>query len=139
MTLYIIDLTVPANTSQTEPVEQTIKIEEEVIVSVSCFFPAGCRGLVYTAVYYGEEQIFPRPHGKYLRGDNETIGWQEYYELPEVPCILTIRAWSPGTSYDHTITWRINALPRKYAFWWVNIYRLLSFISRVFTVFGRRG
>jgi len=116
-----------------------VKIEEEVIVKVMVHFPAGCHGYVYTACYYGEEQIFPRPYGSYLHGDGETITWEEYYELPESPCILTIRAWSPGTGYDHTITWRINALPRKYAFWWVNIYRLLSFISRVFTVFGRRG
>ena len=134
MTLYIVDLDVPANTSQTEPVEQTIKIEEEVIVSVSCFFPAGCRGMVYTAVYYGEEQIFPRPYGKYLHGDNETIKWSEYYELPETPCILTIRGWSPGTSYDHTVTWRICALPRKYAFWWMILDRFISFLAKIFRV-----
>ena len=139
MTLYIVDLTVPADTAQTSPAEKTVKIEEEVVVKVMVHFPAGCHGYVYTACYYGEEQIFPRPYGSYLRGDAETITWEEYYELPESPCILTIRGWSPGTSYDHTITWRINALPRKYAFWWVNISKLLSFISRVFTVFGRRG
>ena len=139
MTLYIVDVTVPANTPESNPVEAQIKIEEEVIVKLMVHFPAGCHGYVYTACYYGEEQIFPRPYGSYLHGDGETIAWEEYYELPESPCILTIRAWSPGTSYDHTITWRINALPRKYAFWWVNISRLLSFISRVFTVFGRRG
>ena len=139
MTLYVVDLTVPKDTSQTNPEEETVKIEEEVIVSIECHFPPGCRGMVYTACYYGEEQLFPRPYGSYLHGDGETIRWSEYYELPHTPCVLTIRGWSPGTNYDHTITWRINALPRKYAFWWVNISRLLSFISRVFTVFGRRG
>jgi len=139
MTLYVVDVTVPANTSQTDPKEETVKIEEEVIVSIECHFPPGCRGMVYTACYYGEEQLFPRPYGSYLHGDGETIKWSEYYELPESPCILTVRGWSPGTNYDHTVTWRINALPRKYAFWWVNVSKLLSFISRVFTVFGRRG
>ena len=139
MTLYIVDVTVPANTPESKPVEQTVKIEEEVVVKIMVHFPAGCHGYVYTACYYGEEQIFPRPYGSYLHGDGETIAWEEYYELPETPCYLTIRAWSPGTSYDHTITWRISALPRKYAFWWVNISRLLTFISRAFTFFGRRG
>jgi len=134
MTLYIVDVTVPADTSQTDPVEYTVKIEEEVVVSVSCFFPAGCRGMVYSAVYYGEEQLFPRPYGKYLHGDNETIGWQEYYELPESPCILTIRAWSPGTSYSHTITWRINALNKNIAKWWLAIERLINVFARVFRV-----
>ena len=139
MTLYVVDLTVPKDTQQTSPKEETVKIEEEVIVSIECHFPPGCRGMVYTACYYGEEQLFPRPYGSYLHGDGETIRWEECYELPHTPCVLTIRGWSPGTNYDHTVTWRINALPKKYAFWWVNIFKLLSFISRVFTVFGRRG
>jgi len=139
MTLYVVDVTVPANTQQNSPKEVQVEIEEEVVVSVECHFPPGCRGMVYTACYYGKEQIFPRPHDSYLHGDGETIKWQEYYELPESPCTLTIRAWSPGTNYDHTITWRINALPKNIAFWWVNIARLLNLISRAFSFFGRRG
>jgi len=134
MTLYTIDITVPADTQQTSPKEETVEIREEVVVSVECHFPPGCRGMVYTACYYGEEQIFPRPHGSYLHGDGETIRWQEYYELPEKPCILTIRAWSPGTSYDHTITWRINALPKNIAFWWRIIDKLIGFLAKLFRV-----
>ena len=134
MTLYIVDLTVPADTSQTSPAEKTVKIEEEVIVKVMVHFPAGCHGYVYTACYYGEEQIFPRPYGSYLHGDGETITWEEYYELPESPCFLSIRGWSPGTSYDHTVTWRINALPKKYAFWWMVLDRFISFLARIFRV-----
>ena len=139
MTLYVVDVTVPADTSQTNPVEYQVEIEEEVVVHVEVMFPPGPRGMVYTACYYGEEQLFPRPYGSYLHGDGETIAWEEYYELPESPCYLTIRAWSPGTSYPHTITWRINALPKNIAFWWVNITRLLNFISHAFAFFGRRG
>jgi len=134
MTLYVVDVTIPANTSQTSPKEETVKIEEEVIVSIECHFPPGCRGMVYTACYYGEEQLFPRPYGSYLHGDGETIRWSEYYELPESPCILTIRGWSPGTIYDHTITWRINALPKKYAFWWTVLDRFISFLAKIFRV-----
>ena len=134
MTLYVVDVTVPADTAQTSPKEETVKIEEEVVVSVECHFPPGCRGMVYTACYYGEEQIFPRPHGSYLHGDGETVKWQEYYELPEKPCTLTIRGWSPGTSYDHTITWRINALPKNIAKWWLALDRFIGFLAKVFRV-----
>jgi len=134
MTLYIVDVTVPANTPQTSPTEETVKIEEEVIVHVEVMFPPGPRGMVYTACYYGEEQLFPRPYGSYLRGDGEVIEWNECYELPESPCILTIKAWSPGTSYDHTITWRINALPKSVAFWWKIIDKLIGFLARLFRV-----
>ena len=134
MTLYIVDVTVPADTFQTSPIEKTVKIEEEVIVKVMVHFPAGCHGYVYTACYYGEEQIFPRPYGSYLHGDAETITWEEYYELPESPCILTIKARSPGTNYPHKITWRINALPRSVAFWWKIIDKLIGFLAKLFRV-----
>jgi len=139
MTLYVIDLTVPKDTQQTNPKEETVKIEEEVIVAIECHFPPGCRGMVYTACYYGEEQLFPRPYGSYLHGDGETIRWEEYYELPHTPCVLTIRGWSPGTSYDHTVTWRINALPKWVVFWWIPFQRLLNFLIRAITMFGRGG
>ena len=62
MTLYVVDVTVPADTSQTDPKEETVKIEEEVIVSIECHFPPGCRGMVYTACYYGEEQLLSLIH-----------------------------------------------------------------------------
>ena len=130
----MVELTVPANTPSSSPVEAEVEIKEEVIVKVECRFYAGCAGMVYTACYYGEEQLFPRPHGSYLHGDDETISWSEYHELPESPCVLTIRAWSPGTSYDHTITWRINALPKKYAFWWAVLDRFIGFLAKIFRV-----
>ena len=139
MTLYVVDVTVPPDTPKEAPVEYEVEVWEEVIVSLECHFPLGCRGRVYTAVYYGEEQLFPRPFGVYLRGDGETIKWQEYYELPHVPCVLRIRAWSPGTRYPHTIIWRLNALPRNIAKWWTNIVSMLNLISLAYSFFGRRG
>jgi len=138
MTLYIVDMIVPERTPQDNPLEKTITIEEEVIVSVACFFPAGCRGRVYTAIYYGEEQIFPRPFGEYLHGDNETIAWQEYYELPESPCTLTIRAWSPTAQYSHAITWRINALPKNIAMWWGVIGKFVEALNSFLKLFKVR-
>ncbi len=132
MTLYWFDITIPANTPESNPVEKEVMIEEEVIVRLSCHFPSGCRGMVYTAIYYGEEQIFPRPYGSYLHGDGETITWDEYYVLPSSPCVLTIRGWSPGTRYDHTIQWRIVALPRRYVFWWTVMDKFINVLTKIF-------
>ncbi len=134
MTLYVVDLTIPANTSEQNPITVKLQVEEEVVVRVGCYFPPGCRGMVYTAVYYGEEQIFPRPYASYLHGDGEAITWDEYYVLPSSPCVLTIRGWSPGTRYDHTVQWRIVALPRMYVFWWTILDRFIDLFAKVFRV-----
>jgi hypothetical protein len=134
MTLYVVDVTVPADTPADNPVEVELVVEEDVVTRVACHFPPGCRGFVHTAVFIGHIQVFPRPFPNTLHGDAETISWEEWLPLPETPCKLTIRAWSPGARYPHTITWRIIALPRYVAMWWWIFERFISLLKLIFRV-----
>lgn len=134
MTLYIVEITVPANTPESNPIEVKLEIEEDIIVKVECRFYAGCCGMVKTACFYGQYQLFPRPAGTYLAGDDETISWSEYIILPHVPCTLTFKAWSPGTAYDHTIVWRIVALPKVVAMWWIWLEKFINILAKLFRV-----
>jgi hypothetical protein len=134
MTLYVVDVTVPANTPSGNPVEVELEVEGDVVTRVSCHFPPGCRGFVHTSVWIGHIQVFPRPFPRTLHGDGETITWDEFFELPESPCKLTIKAWSPRTNYSHTITWRITVLPRYVATWWYVIGELIRFLAKLFRV-----
>jgi len=134
MTLYVIDVTVPPNTPAANPVEEEFIVEGDVITHVSCHFPPGCRGMVHTAIYLGHIQVFPRPFPNTLHGDGETIAWSEFFPLPESKCKLTIKAWSPGTRYPHTITWRLVVLPRYVAMWWWILERFISLLKVIFSV-----
>jgi len=134
MTLYTAIITVPKDTRPESPVAYTLEVEEDVITYVSVRFPSGCQLMVHTAAYIGEVQIIPRPFGSSFAGDGETIAYQELIELPYTPCPITIKAWSPGTRYDHRIVWRIVALPRWYALWWAALERFISVLRAVLGV-----
>jgi hypothetical protein len=134
LTLYVVDVTVPPNTASGRPVQAEVQVEEDIITRVSCFFPPGCVGMVHTSVWIGHIQVIPRPYPQTLHGDAETITWDEFLPLPESPCKLTIKAWSPGTSYPHTITWRIVALPRSVAAWWYVVGQLVNILAKLFRV-----
>ena len=132
--IYSIPIIVPANTPSNKPVEVNVEINEEVITHVRVRFPPGPSCMVRTALYYGQSQIFPQPPDTYLAGDDETIEWDEFVILPSSPCRLTIRAWSPGTMYDHVIFWYIVALPMDVAAWWTSIDNFISILSKLMRV-----
>ena len=132
--IYSIPVVVPANTPINKPVEVDVEIHEKVITLVRVRFPPGPSCMVMTALYYGQSQIFPQPSGAYLAGDDEVIEWHEYFELPSTPCRLTIRAWSPGTMYDHIIFWHVVALPSNVVKWWLVMDKFISVLSKVMRV-----
>jgi len=111
MPIYPVTLTVPADTPETAPVEADVEIEERVVTRVDVKFKPGCMDMVHVAVFYGIKQLFPRETGKSVVGDAETVSWLEWWEAPEVPCTLTFKAWSPGTSYQHVLPCRVETEP----------------------------
>ena len=111
MPIYTTSLTVPAGTSTTSPANVEVKVNEWTIIRFDVFFPPGCAGLVHIAVYYGSEQIAPKPAGSSIRGDGETVSWPEEWRCPEKPCPITFLGWSPSASYDHTVLLRVITRP----------------------------
>jgi hypothetical protein len=119
MPVYTYALWVPAATPETDPVSVDAELpyflrQPSVLHKIEIHFPEGCNGLVHVAIFYGIRQIFPQIEGMTFRGNAETVSFNEYYELPNDPTTLTIKAWSPETRYDHTIFVRFGVLPRWY-------------------------
>jgi len=138
--LYVVELNVPANTPDINPVKETIEIERGVITSIEVHFPPGVRGMVKTAMFKGHYQVFPRPPGTWLTGDAETIRADVFYEVTGIRERFTIYGKSPGTNYPHLITWRINVLPRQIAMPWLAFSRLVEAIYNFISMLsgGRR-
>ena len=130
---YAWDVTVPANTSDTAPIEETLKLTKGTVTKVSIKFPAGCSGLVKVRLYYEEFQLVPLTKGEYVTGDDETVDAEMLYELRSRPYALKLRASSPGTSYNHTITVRVTLMPTAYAAAWLY---LAKFVDAVTTLIG---
>ena len=111
MPLYCESLTVPKNTPKANPVQVTIKIEQRIIVFAGVKFPDGCHDMVQVAGYYGIKQLFPYHPEESITGNDEMVPTIEWFESPTVPWKITVKGWSPGAAYDHTVLIRIITLP----------------------------
>jgi len=131
MTLYHADITIPAGTSKENPVTKDLTIKDEVITKIAVTFPWGCNGLVYIAIFYGPYQLFPRPDGEALHDSGKRVEARMYYECPEKETKLTIKAWAPSTTYDHTLLVDVEALPKKLAAPFTTLDKLSSLLRRI--------
>jgi len=132
MPIYPVELTVPAGTTQDKPAEAEVEIEEYTVIRFDVFFPPGCHGLVNVAVFYGSEQIAPKPAGAALKGDNELLSWPEEWHCPEKPTKLVFRGWAPNTMYPHTLLCRVITRPIEQERTISKEEELLEFLARYF-------
>jgi len=81
---------------------ESVELEEEVLLSVDCFFPPGCVDLVRVQVYYGKTQIAPKPPGAAFRGDGFKVVHPTWWRLPDSPTKLRIKGWNLDEEFQHT-------------------------------------
>lgn len=113
--LYEYPLTVPAGTPIAAPAELEVILTAGVITRIECDFAQGCNHYVYAFVRQGLHQVWPlNPDGQ-ARGNGAVIGSGEYFELSSASNVLTLGAYSPGATYDHTIHFRIEITPTEIA------------------------
>lgn len=112
---YAWDITVPANTLEKSPKEQTLKLTKGVITKIELKYPAGCHGMVKVKLLRYEHQLVPVNPVDWVTGDDEPVTFPEYYELKATPYQLKFQACSPGTDYPHTISVRISVLEKEIA------------------------
>jgi len=109
--LFVKELTVSANTSEKDPLSGEIEITRGVIKRIDVCFPFGCRNMVGVQLFWGDNPIFPRNPDVWVKGDGYCISAECFYFIYQEPYKVKYKAHSEGTSYDHTITIRINILP----------------------------
>jgi len=132
MALYTTKFTIPANTSEDNPVQTSLTIKEKLITKMEISFPPGCSHMVGIQIKYGIKRIWPENEGEYIYGDDETISWEEHQELPEKETELTIIGVSPGTLYDHTVLIRIMTLPTAIESVNTLLQKIYDFFRRIF-------
>lgn len=116
MPIYSERITVPANTSKTNPVTLDIEIKERFISHMEVVHEEGSAWMVGVRIMYGIKQFWPERMGTWLYGNGEIISWEERYELPAPNEKLTLVCHSENTKYDHDVMIRIMTLPRGFYF-----------------------
>jgi len=115
VTTYVVDITAPANTPADAPVTKEIEIEEGTIAKVMILIPAGHHCLAGLQIFYGIDQFFPKRTGEWLRGEDESLTFEEYWEPPEKPYKITLKAMNEDEVWEHTFYVRFVVLPRELA------------------------
>ena len=107
---YDFAVEVTANTLESAPKEQSLKLTAGVIQRLSILFPPGPHGMVKLKLMEGGHQFLPTNPEGYFATDDEVLNIDEFYELKTEPYTLKAVAFSPGTTYNHTISMRIGIL-----------------------------
>lgn len=112
---YAWDITVTANTTESQPQRKVLPISIGVVTQVSIKYARGCHGMVKVRLEHFKHQLAPESAGEWITGDNESVSWNEFFEIREVPPELVFLGCSPGTDWPHTVTVRVTVLPKTVA------------------------
>ena len=107
---FIYDLTIPANTSASAPVEHKVDVGVGIIHLVEIEQAPGCKGMVYAAVRQGLHQVWPTNPGGAFRSNGRVYSSREHYLMALGDSELVIKGWSPGTTYQHIVQFRFCVL-----------------------------
>ena len=129
---YAWDISIEADRSDSNPVEQELDLTIGVITKLEIKFPRGCHGMVKVRLLRFKFQLIPLSGGEWVTGDDEAVYMPEYYELKETPAHLTFQGCSPDTSYNHTVTVRITVLPVRVA----SMIPLVELLTKLFRRLG---
>lgn len=108
---FVYDLTVPPNTLKASPVKATKLFVQGKITRVQIRFLRGCHNQVSVIMRDGLHWIIPAADSAALVGDGQMFDVPMSYRLNERAPQVIIEGWSPGTDYEHTITWFIDLQP----------------------------
>lgn len=128
---YAWDITITAGTGIDTPLTQILKLSKGVITRAEVKFPAGCHGLVKARLLHHEFQLVPLSRGEWVTGDDEAVATEGYYDMTAIPYEVKFVGHSAGTTYNHTVTVRIQVLPKAIASWIQVIEALNKLLKRL--------
>lgn len=110
---FEFNITVPANTPQSAPMQQTFPIVKGTINLAAVFIPPGSNGLAHLKVLWGLHQLFPSNQDGDFSASGTQLAWPEEINVDEDPAQLTLVAWNVDDTYDHTIHFSVALAPAQ--------------------------
>lgn len=114
--IYETAITIPANTSRTNPQRTDIKLTAGILSRLNVQFPPGCVGLAHISIWWQSHQLYPTNPDADISADDYTVDFEVYFPLDTAPYVLSVRGYNEDDTYDHTITVRFGVLPDE-AYW----------------------
>jgi len=102
--IYTFVVTVPANTTEENPIRQELALDKGVIRKFVVQIPPGHAGLCKFGIFRGDSQIWPKNRSEKLAGDGVLLIFDdEYYPLLQPPYSLFFVGWNEDELYDHSV------------------------------------
>jgi len=111
--LFQTSITIPKNTTSTNPTVAILEIAHGIITKIMVRPRPGHAGLAHLVILHHEHQIAPSTENMDLHGDAAPIDWEEYYESYQPPYELKLKGWNEDDTYPHTFDVMVAILPRK--------------------------
>lgn len=108
---FVYDLTVPKNTLETAPASEKIVLVKGRLTRVQVRFLRGCHNQVRAIMLDGLTRIVPVADSTELIGDGQIFDIPMNYRLSDKSPQVVVKGWSPGTDYDHVLTWFLDLDP----------------------------
>ena len=131
---FVYDLTVSAALGDDNPKRSVLPDFSGVIHLVEIEQAPGCNGEVYAAVYQGLHQVWPSNDEGAYRSNGRVYSTREHYLVKRGDPSLILLVWSAGTTYEHTVQFRLSVLPVEIMEPWRKQESLLAKITKIFGV-----
>jgi len=110
---YAWNITLTKGNLAATPEKTILDLEKGTIVKCEVVFPSGCQGLVFAHINRVVHQVYPKNPEYQYAGNGEVILASDEYEIKEEPYQLEFYGWNTDEIYDHTITIRIQIVPKR--------------------------
>lgn len=110
---YTWNFTLPLGKDATQKTKEILSLERGTITRCEVVFPSGCAGLVFCHINQTLHQVYPKNPDYQYTGNGETIMASDEYELKEEPFQLEFYGWNTDEVYPHTVTVRIQLVPKR--------------------------
>lgn len=109
--LFDFDLTVPAQTTQADPVVTLARLTRGKLTQIRVLFPPGPATLVHVVIRHNLHQLMPANMEGDINFDDAVVTSPLDYDLVDPPYEIQMIGWSPDAVYSHIITVQFDVQP----------------------------
>jgi hypothetical protein len=109
---YVLEDTVPANTSYANRRETEIKVSGGILHTIYVTIPPGSANLVHCQLKADSYFILPRNEDKSLTGEQVNVDYREWLHLKSAENDLQLVTWNDSKQNSHTVRMIVGVLPK---------------------------
>ncbi len=129
---YVLEDSVPANTSRQNARETKIRVHGGILHSIIVTIPPGCSNLVHAQLKHASYFVLPRNEDQSIEGEHINVNYREWYKMQASLNTLTMVVWNDDTVYEHKVRMLLGVLPKEVMEQEENVIKSIRTFIRLF-------